>query len=131
MGIPATSSSQASTRVLSFIAVTMNMASLEYINHNVFNWLITSRTPFTKTISPVQFKGYTGLSRATFNNIHDEDNTSLSKSVGTKLRECEVHYLGMRFVNVHNDMFQGTGGNNYCCASYSLIHNFNLHVDRD
>ena len=113
----------------------MHRTAVEIIKRDIFRWLISSGTPFAKTLSPsfrriflTPFKGYTGLSRATFNSLLDGEYTSFAKSVGDKLRECESHYLGMRFVDVHHDMFQGPDGNNYLGASCSFIHNFELHI---
>ena len=46
----------------------------------------------------------------------------------TKLIEFEYCYLGIHFVDVHHESFNGPGGNNYLGASCSVIHDFYLHI---
>jgi hypothetical protein len=58
----------------------------------------------------------------------DEDYNAFTHCVGTKLHECEDRYLGMRFFDVHYDMFQGPDGKNYLGTSHSFIHDFYLHI---
>ena len=137
-GTPATVSSRGSTHVPSSIAVTMKKSCIEIIKRDVYRWIVASGTPFSKTQAPsfrrifeTKLSGvgaYSGLSRQTFNSMLDDDNTSFTHYVGTKLRDCEERYLGMRFVDVHHDMFQGPDGNNYLGASCSFIHDFHLHI---
>jgi hypothetical protein len=137
-GTPATVSSRGSTRVPSSIAVTMKKSAVEVMKRDVYRWLVASGTPFLKTQAPsfrrifgTQLSGaakFVGLSRQTFNSMLDDDYTSFTHCVGTKLRECEDRYFGMRFVDVHHDMFQGPDGNNYLGASCSFIHDFHLHI---
>ena len=60
----------------------------------------------------------------------DEEYAAFTICVVTKLLECEDYYLGMRFVGVHNDMFNRPDGKNYPGASCSFIHEFYLHTVR-
>jgi hypothetical protein len=111
---------------------------MEVVKRDMFRWLIASGIPFAKTLDPslhrifaIKISGisaYTGISRQNFNTLFDEDYTGFTHFVGTKLRECEYHYLGMRFVGVNHHIFQGPGGNHYLGASCSFIHDFYLHI---
>ena len=58
----------------------------------------------------------------------DEDYAAFTICVGTKLLECEDCYLGMRFIDVHRDIFNRYDGKNYLGAYYGFIHDFYLHI---
>jgi hypothetical protein len=122
-------------RVPSSIAVKTTAGSIEAINKNIYCWIVATGTPFLKSQYPSfrriflkQYPAYTSLRRETFNEMMDADNNRFVECVKGMIHECKVWYLGMPFINVQHGMFNGTDGNNYLGASFSIIHNFDLHI---
>jgi hypothetical protein len=127
--------SAASVRVLYSIAVNMTAGYIEVIKKYIYRWIVATGTPFLKSQAPSfhhiflkLYPAYTSLSRDTFNAMSDADYDCFVKCVKGMLHECEVSYLGMPFINLQYDMFNGPDVKNYLGTSCSFVHNFYLHV---